>query len=339
MKRAYRVAILMERSLAKSILEGENYEFLKRFAEVNPIEELPETMTREFMMEVLPGAQACITCWRTPSFTDEMLEQLPDLRLIAHAAGSVLHLVPKSFWQSNRRITSNAPIIAQDVAQTVLAMILTSLKQMWTLAQATREGEWSGGEKSLFSTYSLEGLNVGIVGASNVGKCVAEILRPFRCNLMVWDPYLCPIEAKMLDLKLVEDLDELIRASDVLTLHAPANPDCEKLLHSGNISLIRDGALLVNTARGLLVDEQALVEELKKQRFTACLDVTNPEPPSPDHPFRSLPNVILTPHVAGGHTVNCRKKMGANTVKEVYNYLTKGLLSFNIIGEQLTHMA
>lgn len=338
MNRPYRVAIVMERSLAISLLEGEPYAFLKSFAEVNPIEELPETMTREFMMQVLPGAQACITCWRTPSFTDEMLAQLPDLKLIAHGAGAVRDLVPASFWESNRRITSNAPLIAEDVAQTVLALILTSLKQLWAFSQSTREGNWSGGERGLFSTYNLEGLNVGIVGASKVGKRVAEILRPFNCNLMIWDPYLSPIEAQQLRLKQME-LDEMIAASDVLTLHAPANPDCRHILNERNIPLIKDGALLINTARGMLIDEPALIRELEKQRFSACIDVTDPEPPRPDHPFRTLPNVILTPHIAGGHTVNCRKKMGATSVKEVYNYLTKGLLSFSVVGEMLDHMA
>lgn len=338
MNHPYRVAIVMERSLAYSLLDGESYEFLKSFADVNPIEELPETITREFMMKVLPGAQACITCWRTPSFTDEMLDQLPDLKLIAHSAGAVRDLVPASFWQSNRRITSNAPLIAEDVAQTVLALILPSLKQMWSFSQSTREGKWSGGEAGLFSTYNLEGLNVGIVGASKVGKRVAEILRPFGCHLRVWDPMLCSIEAKQLGLELM-DLDEMIATSDILTLHAPANPDCRHLLNAKNIPLIKDGALLINTARGMLIDEPALIKELETQRFFACIDVTDPEPPRADHPFRTLPNVVLTPHIAGGHTVTCRKKMGATSVKEVYNYLTKGLLSFSVIGEMLGHMA
>ena len=87
------------------------------------------------------------------------------------------------------------------------------------------------------------------------------------------------------------------------------------------------------------MDEAALIEELKKGRFFACLDVTSPEPPSVDNPLRTLPNVILTPHMAGGHTMQNRSLMGRNTIKEVYNYLTKGLIAYEVRGEMLSHMA
>ena len=103
----------------------------------------------------------------------------------------------------------------------------------------------------------------------------------------------------------------------------------------------RDAAfdLLVITARGMLIDEEALVKELQTGRFFACLDVTDPEPPAADHPLRTLPNVIITPHVAGGHTVNGRKMLGRNSIKEVYNFLTKGLIAYEVRGEMLERMA
>lgn len=338
MNARFKVAILVERSLADSIFRREDVEFLHTFADTNPVDELPEAITPEFMMEQLPGAQACITCWRTPTLTDEMLEQLPELKFVMHAAGAVRNLVGPSFWHSGRHISSNAPVIAEDVAQTTLALMLASLKQLWGFSALTASGDWKGGESGTFTTKRLDELNVGIVGASNVGKEVIKILRPFRCNLRIWDPYLSPLEADMLGVELMP-LDELIRTSDVLTLHAPANPDCEHILNASNIPLIKDGALLINTARGLLVDEEALCRELETGRFMACIDVTRPEPPAPDHPFRSLPNVILTPHIAGGHTVNGRRMLGRNAIKEVYNYLTKGLIAYEVRGEMLDHMA
>ena len=134
-------------------------------------------------------------------------------------------------------------------------------------------------------------------------------------------------------------LDELIQTSDVLTLHAPANEDCRHILNAENIHMIKDGALLINTARGMLIDEDALVKELKTGRFTACLDVTDPEPPAIDHPFRSMENVILTPHIAGGCTMNGRHMLGRNSIKEIYNYLIKGLIEYEVREEMLEHMA
>lgn len=220
----YKVGLVLEKMLAESLFSAGDMSFLASIADVNPIQALPETVSREYMMETLEGADVAITCWRTPAFTEEMLQSLPRLRLIAHAAGSVKNLVPPSFWTSGRRITSNAPVIAEDVAQTTLALILTSLKQLWQLNASTAAGEWKGGESGAFTTRRLDGLSVGIVGASLVGREVLRILQPFHCRLLLADPYLSPLEAENLGAELLP-LEDLIRQSDVLTLHAPANED------------------------------------------------------------------------------------------------------------------
>ncbi|HML46727.1 MAG TPA: NAD(P)-dependent oxidoreductase, partial [Clostridia bacterium] len=217
----YKVAILVANELAHSIFREKDLEFIKTFAKFNPIDELPAKITPEFMEEQLKDADACITCWHTPAFTKEMLDKSPKLRFIMHAAGAVRNLVCPEFWSmKGRHISSNAPVIAEDVAQTTLAFVLTSLKQMWAFNAMTHEGGWKGGENGTFTTKRLDEMNVGIVGCSLVGKEVIKILRPFRCRLRVWDPYLSPMEAEMLDVEQME-LRELIATSDVLTMHAP----------------------------------------------------------------------------------------------------------------------
>ena len=335
----YKVAILVEKELAHSIFREQDLAFLGTFATFNPIGELPEKITPAFMEAQLKDADACITCWRTPTFTKDLLDKNPKLRFIMHGAGAVRNLVCPEFWtMQGRHISSNAPVIAEDVAQTTLAFILASLKQMWAFNAMTHAGGWKGGEHGTFTTKRLDEMNVGIVGCSLVGKEVIKILRPFNCHLRVWDPYLSPLEAEMLHVEKME-LDELIATSDVLTMHAPANPDCKNILNAKNIPLIKDGALLVNTARGLEIEEEALIKELKTGRFFACLDVTNPEPPAADNPLRGMDNVVLTPHIAGGHTIQGRKMLGRNAIKEVYNYLTKGLIAYEVRGEMLEHMA
>ena len=336
--KSYKVGLVLEKSLAESLFSEEDLHFLESVAAFNPMDKLPEKVTREYMMTALKDADVAVTCWRTPSFTDEMLAGLPKLRLIAHAAGAVKNLVPASFWTSGRRIFSNAPVIAEDVAQTTLALILTSLKQLWQMDASTAAGNWSGGEMNTFSTRRLNGLNVGLVGASLVGREVIRILKPFGCNLLMSDPYLSPLEAQQLGVTLMP-FEDMIRISDVLSLHAPANEDCRHMLNAGNIPLLKDGALLINTARGMLIDEPALIRELQTGRIMACLDVTDPEPPAADSPLRTLPNVVLTPHVAGGHTVNGRRMMGRNVIVEIYNFLVKGKLNFEVHGDMLEHMA
>lgn len=311
---------------------------MSSFSTINDIADLPEKITRDFMMETLAGADACISCWRTPSFTDEMLGALPSLRLVAHAAGSVKSLVPQSFWHSGRHITSNAPIIAEDVAQTTLTLILASLKHLWDLNALTAAGQWTGGELGVYTTRRLDGLTVGLVGASMVGKEVVRLLQPFHCRILMADPTLSPLESKTLGVELMP-LEEMIPLCDVLSLHAPANPDCCHLLNARNIPRLKDDCLVVNTARGILIEESALIAELRTGRISACLDVTDPEPPAVDNPLRTLPNVVLMPHMAGGHTVNGRRMMGRNIIIEVHNYLVKGLLHFEIREEMLSHMA
>ena len=332
----YRVAILVNKKMNGSIFTKKTLEFLHSFAMTNDPETLPETITVNYMKQALIDADACITCWGTPSFTDDMFTG--KLRLIAHAAGSIKNLVPENFWNTKCHITSNAPVIAEDVAQTVLAFILASLKNLWGFARATRENQWAGGEKSHFTTRRLDGLRVGIVGASNVGREVIKILQPFKCEIVLSDPYISPIEAANLGIKLL-GLDELLSTSDVVTLHAPPVESARHIINSRTAPMLKDGALFINTARGMLVEENSLIKELETGRIFACIDVTDPEPPAPDHPFRKLENVILTPHIAGGHTVNGRYMLGDNSVKEVFNYLTKGLLKYDINREMLDLMA
>lgn len=334
-----KVAILVNKSMAGSIFDKSDLDFLTEFAEINNIEDLPETMTIDFMREHLHDAECAITCWGTPSFTDELIESAPNLRFIAHAAGSVKNLIPEKLWKDRKcRVTSNAPVIADAVAQTTLAFILCSLGQFWALSKLTREGNWSGGEKSLFTTKTLNGLTVGIVGASLVGKAVIKILEPFKCNILLNDPYISKYDADELGVTLV-DLDELIKSSDIVSLHTPSNPDCYRILNENNLPLMQDGALLINTARGTAIDEAALIKELETGRIFACLDVTDPEPPAKDHPFRTLDNVILTPHIAGGHTINGRRKLGRNSINEIHNYIIKGIIKFEVREEMLSHMA
>lgn len=337
-KKRFKVALALKKSIAKSIFCEEDLNFLQSFAEINPVDGLPDEVTHPYMEKILHDADACVTCWGTPQFTGELLASAKKLRLITHAAGSIKSLVPECFWETGCRITSNGPIIAEDVAQTVLAFILFSLRGFWTFAKDTRDGNWSGGEASLFTTRRLNGLTVGIIGASNVGREVIKILKPFGCEIKIYDPYLSPIEEKELGVEAVA-LNDLISSSDVLSLHAPPTEGCRHMINRETAALIKDGALFINTARGMLVDEPAFIDELKKNRFFACIDVTDPEPPAKDHPFRTLGNVILTPHIAGGHTVNGRLMLGRNAISEIYNYLHKGQLKFEVRREMVGNMA
>src|SRR5690606_36207563 len=138
----------------------------------------------------------------------------------------------------------------------------------------------------------------GIVGASHIGRRVIDLLKPLECDVLLYDPYVRPGDPITREAKLTS-LDDLIARSDVVSLHAPSLPSTRHMIGRRELALMRDGATLINTARGALVDEGALVATLETGRVHAVIDVTDPEIPPPDSPLYRLPNVFLTPHIAG----------------------------------------
>src|SRR5262249_54884850 len=140
----------------------------------------------------------------------------------------------------------------------------------------------------------------GVIGASRIGRRVIELLRPFDLDVYLFDPYVDAALAESLGVHLV-DLDVLLRTCDVVSVHAPQTPQTLDLIGADQLALMRDGATLINTARGGLVDPDALAKELLRGRLCAVLDVTDPEPLPSDSALYELPNVFVTPHIAGSH--------------------------------------
>ncbi len=139
---------------------------------------------------------------------------------------------------------------------------------------------------------------MGIIGASRIGRRVIELLRPFDLDVLLYDPYAAPQEAAALGVEPVS-LDDLCARSSVVSVHAPQLPATHHMISTRQLAAMPAGATLINTARGSLVDENALLPELASGRLNAVLDVTDPELPPPDSPLYDLPNVLLTPHIAG----------------------------------------
>jgi phosphoglycerate dehydrogenase-like enzyme len=142
------------------------------------------------------------------------------------------------------------------------------------------------------------GTTVGLLGASRIAKMVAERLRTFDLHVLISDPYLTTAEAAELGAELVDN-DALFGRSDILSVHAPLIPETVGLVDARLLGLLKDGAVLINTARGKIIDAEALQSECVSGRIDAVLDVTDPEPLPPDSPLLDLPNVFITPHVAG----------------------------------------
>ncbi len=156
---------------------------------------------------------------------------------------------------------------------------------------------------------------MGIIGAGNVGRRLLGYLRAHDLRRLVYDPYLAAEEAHALGAERVA-LEHLLRDSDAVVLLAPNIPQNRYLIGAAQLALLRDGAIFINPSRGALVDHEALIAELRTGRITACLDVTDPEPPPEGSPLYTLPNCILTPHVAGSLGAECLR-LGEEVLEEV----------------------
>lgn len=248
---------------------------------------------------LLPRLEVLVTGWGARPITAEVLDAAPRLRLVAHMAGTVKALLPPDVWGRGIQVCSAAAANALPVAEYALAMVLLSNKQVFRLRRRYAElrrhrRPWDRDAPGL-GNY---GKVVGVVGASRIGRRVIELLRPFSVRVLVSDPYLDREDAARLGVEAVP-LDALLARSDVVTLHAPSLPGTRHLISRRRLALMRDGAVLINTARGALVDQDALVEETRSGRLDAVLDVTEPDALPPDSPLYDIPNVFLTPHVAG----------------------------------------
>ncbi|MGA5218349.1 hydroxyacid dehydrogenase [Streptomyces cinereoruber] len=267
---------------------------LTAYVDIDP-DHVAESLTDE---PALADVEILITSWGCPVLDEEVLARAPALKAIVHAAGSVKHHVTQACWDRGLVVSSAAAANAVPVAEYTVAAILFANKRVLEIGGLYRGHrsplDWS----RHFPGFGNYRRTVGIVGASLVGRKVIELLRPYDLDILLADPYVSALRATAMGARRVE-LDELVEASDVASLHAPELPETRHLMDARRLGLMRDGATLINTARGSLVDTDALTAEAVGGRIHAVIDVTEPEVLPATSPLYSLPNVLLTPHIAG----------------------------------------
>ncbi|MCZ8515544.1 hydroxyacid dehydrogenase [Paenibacillus filicis] len=250
--------------------------------------------TKEELAGLVEDAEVIITSWGSPPLTPEALEKAVKLRAIGHAAGTVKNLVPRQIFDRGVKVFSAAPRIAQSVGEYCLAALLASLRHLNTFDADLKMGLWR--EKGL-KGRELAGSTVGIISASSTARAFIKLLAPFGVKVLIYDPYLTEEAASRLNAQRAT-LEEVM-SCPIISVHAPKLPATERMLTRELIALIPDGAVFINSSRGSVLDSEAFLEKLQTGRFFAALDVFEKEPLAPEHPLRSLPNVLLTPHIAG----------------------------------------
>jgi lactate dehydrogenase-like 2-hydroxyacid dehydrogenase len=247
------------------------------------------------------------------------LDLFPSLRLIANFGVGYDRIDLAACAGRGIAVTNTPGVLDAATADLAFALMLAARRRVVEGDRLVRAQEWSGSWADSFLAEELTGSTLGIVGFGRIGQAVARRARGFDLQVL----YTRRTRAES-DLGEYRDLDDLLRESEVVTIHAPRTPETEGLIEARRLGLLRDGACLVNTARGEIVDEEALVRELVSGRIRAGLDVFAHEPHIPEA-LLDLPNVVLTPHL-GSATRQAREAMTRLVVDNILAYRRGGPL-------------
>ncbi len=251
---------------------------------------------------LLARAEVILGHWGCPPIDGAVIDRAPNLGLFAYAAGTVKQTVSADVFDRGIRVTSGAAANAEPVAEFTLATILFANKDVFWQRDVRRTPrdvslrEFRQPHDVAVGNYAK---TIGIVGASLIGRRVIELLSAFpHLRVALYDPFVTEAEASTLGVAKM-NLDELCASVDILSIHAPDLPSTRHMIGAQQLAALRTGATVINTARGALLDHDALLAEVSTGRLSAVLDVSDPEPLPDDHPLWALPNVFVTPHLAG----------------------------------------
>jgi len=283
----------------------------------------------------LPGVDALVTSWGFVPLDSGVLASADRLRIVAHAAGSVKRLVSDALYDRGIAVTHAAARIADSVAEYSLLLALMGLRQPQVMDREMKAGGWP--KNRGIPAYEIAGKRVGILGMGYVGRRSARLFQAVGAEVWAYDPYLKPADAASLGVHQA-DLDTVLSQCQVISVHLPVTDETQRMLGPRELALIPDGAVFVNTARSLVVDQDALLAELRKGRFWAGLDVFDKEPLPADSPFRALDNVVLSPHVAG-LTIDSYQGLMELAADELTRFFNGQPLVYPVSREALATMA
>lgn len=254
----------------------------------------------------LVDTDVLVTGWGAPYVDGAVLDGAPRLQAILHSGGTIKPFVSDEVLARGIRVTSAAAANAAPVAEYAVAMIVLANKKVLPIAARYRQLRRDFDIEGAFPGLGNFGKRIGIVGASKIGRKVIELLRGYDLEVVVYDPFLSAAEAAELGVESV-GLDDLLSTSDVVSVHAPSLPATRNLVDARGIGLMRDGATLVNTARGEIIDQDALTRRVMAGELFAILDVTTPWVLDAEHPLYAHDHALLTPHIAGSFGVELHR--------------------------------
>jgi len=298
-RRRPRVVVLSGRTLFESFFDASRRRRLSRAVAWTRNE---SRLVDGRVRAALADADGLVTTWDSPRFGEDLPALAPRLRVVAHCGGEVKGKFARPLF--SRLVIANAPSpMAPYVAELAVTFLLRDVRRVEEYRAALRRPSsriyealhlHGGGRES------LRDRTVGLVGFGHIGRAIAERLRPFGPRVLVHDPFVSRRVARAYGATLTH-LPRLVRSSEFLVLAAGLTDATRGMIDAKALSRLPDGALVVNVARGGLLDHDALVREVRRGRLRCALDVTDPlEPLPPRHPLRRLPGATVTPHVGAG---------------------------------------
>lgn len=295
------------------------------------------TMLKEGSVETA-DVECLFSTWAIPSLSeDELARYFPNLRALFYAAGSVKGFAAP-FLARGVKISSAYAANAIPVAEYTVSQILLATKGFFRSSALYSRGEIAEARRVAAVYPGNFSIRVGLIGAGMVGRAVCRLLKPYSIDLLVYDPYLSDDAARTLGVQKAT-LEEIFSTCTVVSNHVPNIPSTRGMFDYRLFSLMQANATFINTGRGAQVVEDDLCRILSERSdLVALLDVTDPEPPHADSPFFTLPNAILTPHIAGSSGRETFR-MGEYALEE-YRRFAAGLpLEYEITAEMLPTLA
>ena len=275
----------------------------------------PEAAYVDAIREVQP--EIIVTGWGTAMLTMKAYQASPILKYLCHCAGTVRKLIEREVIEAGVLVSNWGALPARTVAEASLMMALAGLRKVSGFVRLMDAGGWLHDD---FTGASLFGRTVGLHGLGVIAQEFVRLLGPFGCDVSAYSPH-CPDDVfERLGVRRETDLAALYSENDVVSMHASDTPENRHVVNKEILDGMKDGAVLVNTGRGAVIDEAALAEKLKERNIWAVLDVYEEEPLPEDSPLRGLTNVLLLPH-CGGPTADQRGDMGRRALKNLTRYV------------------
>lgn len=294
--------------------------------------------THEELCEKIKGMDIVITGWGSPCIDADVLQYADSLKYVAHTGGSVANYVCEEVYKKGITVISGNEMYAESVAEGVIAYILSSLRMIPRFShRLSYDKVWENQDLGRNYAKGLLDRTVGIVSYGTISKYIIPMLQPFHVKIKLYSRKTMPQE--FLEKYNVEQvsLEEVFSTSDIITMQTAKNPQTIGMINKKHLSLIKDGALFVNTSRGPIVDEDDLIAEIEKDRIYVMLDVYNKEPLPQDSPLLGREKVLLMPHMAGP-TIDRRDAITNALLTDIENHMAGKPLTLEIPWELAREM-